>query len=102
MHYLLFYEYVDDVLERRPPFRKAHLTAAWESHDRGELVLGGAYANPVDGALFLFKADSPAVAEEFAKTDPYVTGGIVKRWTVREWSTVAGSGSAKPLRPQEL
>ena len=47
MHYLLFYDYVDNILERRQPFRAAHLGAAWESHDKGELVLGGAYANPV-------------------------------------------------------
>jgi uncharacterized protein len=102
MHYLLFYEYVDDVLERRAPLRKAHIGAAWQSHERGELVLGGAYADPVDGALFLFKADSPAVVEEFAKTDPYVTGGIVKHWHVREWSTVAGADATKPIRPEDL
>ena len=102
MHYLLFYEYVDDVLERRPPLRKAHLTAGWESHDRGELVLGGAYANPVDGALLIFKADSPAIVEEFVRKDPYVLGGIVKRWHIREWTTVAGKDAAKPVRPDEL
>ena len=102
MHYLLFYEYVDDVLERRGPLRKAHLTAGWESHDRGELVLGGAYASPVDGALLIFKADSPAIVEEFVRNDPYVLGGIVKRWHIREWTTVAGKDAAKPVRPDEL
>jgi uncharacterized protein YciI len=100
MHYLLFYEYVDNILEKRGPFRSAHLGAAWKSHDNGELVLGGAYANPVDGALLLFKADSPAVVEEFAKTDPYVLNGLVKRWHVREWTTVAGASSANPIRPE--
>jgi hypothetical protein len=98
MHYLLFYEYVDDILERRGPHRSAHLAAAWKSHDKGELVLGGAYANPVDGALLLFKADSAAVVEEFAMTDPYVLNGLVKRWYVREWTTVAGDSSANPIR----
>jgi uncharacterized protein YciI len=100
MHCLLFYEYVDDILERRGPHRSAHLDAAWKSHDRGELVLGGAFANPVDGALLLFKADSAAVVEEFAKTDPYVLNGLVKRWYVREWTTVAGASSANPIRPE--
>ena len=62
-------------------------------------MLGGAYAKPVDGALLLFKADSPSVVEEFAKTDPYVLNGLVKRWYVREWTTVVGDSSANPIRP---
>jgi hypothetical protein len=63
------------------------------------LLLGGALANPVDGAVLLFKGDSPTVAEDFARADPYVTSGLVKRWYVREWTTVAGEGSAMPIRP---
>lgn len=98
MHYLLFYEVVDDYVARRAEFREAHLQKAWAASDRGELVLGGALANPVDGAVLLFKAESSEVAENFAKTDPYVTGGLVRRWYVREWSTVAGSAATKPTR----
>jgi hypothetical protein len=89
----------DDYLERRSEFRSRHLTMAWSASDRGELVLGGALANPIDGAVLLFKGDSPAVAEDFAKSDPYVLNGLVKRWYVREWNTVAGEFSAAPVRP---
>jgi uncharacterized protein YciI len=99
MHYLLFYELADDYLARRGEFRNQHLGLAWAASERGELVLGGALANPVDGAILLFKGDSPQVAENFASTDPYVLNGIVKRWYVREWTTVAGEGSANPVRP---
>jgi uncharacterized protein YciI len=99
MHYLLFYEFGDDYLSRRGEFRNAHLDLAWKASDRGELVLGGALANPVDGAVVLFKGDSPEIAERFAKTDPYVTNGIVKRWYVQEWTTVAGADATTPVRP---
>jgi uncharacterized protein YciI len=99
MHYLLFYELGDDYLSRRGEFRNAHLGLAWQASARGELVLGGALANPVDLAVLLFKGDSPEIAEQFAKTDPYVTNGIVKRWYVREWTTVAGETAATPVRP---
>jgi uncharacterized protein YciI len=99
MHYLLFYEYVDDILERRGEFRNAHLGAAWASSEQGDLVMGGAFANPVDGAVLLFKGDSPDVAEKFAQADPYVKNGLVKRWYVREWMTVVGVDSAKPVKP---
>ena len=62
-------------------------------------MLGGALANPVDGAVLLFNADSPDVVENFARSDPYVISGAVKRWYVREWTTVAGRDAATPIRP---
>jgi uncharacterized protein YciI len=98
MHYLLFYEASADYLERRPAFRSAHLAKAWAAHERGELVLGGALDEPVDMAVLLFKADSARVAEEFATVDPYVTNGLVARWWVRRWNTVAGAEAATPVR----
>lgn len=99
MHYLLFYEVGEDYLARRGKFRNEHLAKAWAACDRGELVLGGALANPVDGAILLFKGDSAEVAENFAKVDPYVTNGLVTRWHVREWTTVAGNDCAVPVWP---
>ena len=90
MHYLLFYEVVPNYAERRKPFRAAHLEHARTAVARGELVLAGALANPIDGAVLLFRGDSPAAAEQFAKSDPYVVNGLVTRWHVREWTTVIG------------
>jgi uncharacterized protein YciI/heme-degrading monooxygenase HmoA len=99
MYYLLFYEVGEDYASRRAKFRDAHLEKAWKASERGELVLAGALANPLDGAVLLFKGDSPEVVENFAKADPYVTSGAVKRWHVREWKTVAGEDAALPVRP---
>lgn len=91
MHYLLFYDVVDGYADRRLPFRPAHLAYAREAVARGELVLGGALANPVDGAVLLFRGPSPRIAEDFAARDPYVTNGLIAHWRVREWTTVVGS-----------
>ena len=99
MHYLLFYEVGADYVARRAEFRSAHFDLAWKASERGELVLAGALTNPTDGEVLLFKGDSPEVAEKFASIDPYVTNGIIKRWYIREWTTVAGEGCAMPLRP---
>jgi uncharacterized protein YciI len=99
MHYLLFYEAADNYAERRAPFRDEHLRKAWAASDRGELVLGGALGDPIDGALLLFQGDSPEVSERFARADPYVLNGVVKRWYVREWKTVAGLQASSPLKP---
>jgi uncharacterized protein YciI len=99
-HFLLFYEVGRDYVARRAEFRDAHLRKAWAAHARGELVLGGALADPVDGAVLFFKGDSAQVAEAFAKVDPYVVDGLVSRWYVREWTTVAGEDAATPIRPK--
>jgi uncharacterized protein YciI len=100
MHYLLSYEVVPDYAARRAAWRDAHLTLAWQSQARGELVLGGALGDPVDGALLLFRGDSPAVAERFARSDPYVLNGLVTSWQVRLWSTVVGDEASAPARPR--
>jgi hypothetical protein len=97
-HFLLFYDYVADVLERRPQFRGAHLKHAWASVERGELIIAGALADPVDGAVLMFTGEDKSVAEDFARADPYVTGGLVARWHVREWTTVVGDQAATPVR----
>ena len=98
-HFLLFYDVAADYLARRGMFREAHLEKAWAAHARGELVLGGALADPVDCAVLLFAGESPRVAEAFAREDPYVLNGLVTRWRVREWSTVAGDAASAPIRP---
>jgi uncharacterized protein YciI len=98
MHYLLFYEFVPDYLERRGQYRNEHLRLAWDAHARGELVLAGAYAEPTDGAALLFKGDAGA-AERFAAADPYVRAGLVTRWRVRGWTTVVGDNASTPVHP---
>ena len=90
MHYLLMYDVTDDYVERRAAFRSAHLELARQAVERGELVLGGALADPPDMAVLLFRGASPAAAEAFAMADPYVLNGLVKRWRVRPWTTVIG------------
>jgi uncharacterized protein len=98
-HFLLFYEGASDYLQRRPQFRSAHLEHAWAAHARGELVIAGALADPVDGAVLMFKGADKAVAEAFARADPYVVNGLVNAWHVREWMTVIGDFAANPVRP---
>ena len=97
MHYLLFYDVVDDYVNRRAEYRAAHIALARQAVARGELVLGGAFADPPDGAVLVFRGSSPHVAESFAQNDPYVRNGLVTRWRVREWNTVVGPGAEHPL-----
>ena len=88
MHYILFYKTINDYIEKRIPFRDEHLALANKARRKGELIMAGALANPADGAVLVFKGDSPKVAEDFARQDPYVKSGLVKDWHVREWTVV--------------
>ena len=91
MYYILSYKTVDNYVQRRAPFRQQHLDYASTFVERGELILGGALEDPVDSAVLVFEADSPEIAEEFAKNDPYVRNGLITQWTVRKWNVVIGS-----------
>lgn len=98
MHYLLFYEKAADHAEREPAHATDHRAHLHHAIDRGELLIGGPVDNPLDGTnVLLFAADSPVIAEEFAKADPYVQQRIVTRWHVRRWETVVGPLAACPL-----
>ncbi|GGD93336.1 YciI-like protein [Caballeronia grimmiae] len=98
MHYLLIYELAPDYLERRAQFRDEHLKLAWQAVERGDIVLAGALDSPADRAMLLFEGESPAAAEAFAQSDPYVTNKLVERWDVRKWNTVVGEDAATPVR----
>ena len=89
-YYLLIYHVVDDYVARRAPYREEHLQLAEAAHGRGELVLGGALADPVDQALLVFRAEDIQPIEQFVRDDPYVRHGLVKRWQIRPWTVVIG------------
>jgi uncharacterized protein YciI len=89
-YYALIYELVEDYLSRRAAFREEHLRLANAAHDRGELILGGAFAEPADRALLVFRSADPSAAESFARNDPYVLNGLVVRWQVRPWTVAIG------------
>jgi uncharacterized protein len=90
-YYTLFYEVVDDFVARRAPFRREHLRLAAEARKRGEILLAGALAEPADRALIVFHAADKSLAEAFARQDPYVVNGLVKKWEVRPWNVVVGN-----------
>jgi len=82
---------INDYVARRGMFREAHLTLARAAQERGELILGGALAEPTDVALLVFRGRDESVAADFARNDPYVLNGLVERWEVRPWKVVVGT-----------
>jgi len=91
MYYILFYKTVEDYIEKRAPYRSEHLLLAQKAQENGNLIMAGALADPPDGAILIFKGDSPQKAEDFAKNDPYVINGLIREWYVRPWTVVIGN-----------
>lgn len=84
--YLVRYEYVPDVLEKRAPYREEHLNLA----NKLQCLSGGPTGEPgmevPKGALLVF-ADLEN-AEAFVKEDPYTQNGIVTSHSIDEWNVV--------------
>jgi uncharacterized protein YciI len=88
--YLLKYDYIPDVLEKRGPYREGHLGLAKKLIGEGKCLSGGPTGvvgmEVPTGALFIFTdADS---AESFVREDPYVLNGIVTGHSIGEWNVV--------------
>jgi uncharacterized protein YciI len=82
--YVLFYESADDVMSRAPVHYPAHRERLVEFKARGQLLLVGTFADPRrDGSMAVFT--SRDAAEEFVAGDPFVSEGVVRAWTVKEW-----------------
>ena len=86
--HILFYDYVDDILERRGPNREPHLERIRAARDSGEVILAGALGDPPHGAALVFQGVSPERMEEFAREDPYVRAGLVRDWRIERWTLV--------------
>lgn len=85
---MLNYVYVDNMAEKRAPFRAAHLAHAREAAAKGDLLIGGAFEDMEHG-MMLFR--SSAAAEEFGMNDPYVLNELVPHFGIRMLSAAAGS-----------
>jgi uncharacterized protein YciI len=87
--HVVFHETDPDAAARIPGLYPSHRMRVDEYHARGELLLVGTFGDPIaEGSMAVFR--SRAGAEDFVAGDPFVTGGVVARWTLREWDEVLG------------
>jgi uncharacterized protein YciI len=99
-YFILFYEVVDDFPAKRTSFRAQHLRQVQDAHQRGELLMAGALAEPADRAVLIFRVQDRSAVEDFARGDPYVSNGLVTRWNVRPWVQVIATqpGEDAPVK----
>jgi hypothetical protein len=87
-HLLLLYQYVDDMANRRGPYREAHLERIRAEQSAGTITLAGALGNPPSGGAIVFEGVERDHVERFVGTDPYVQAGLVSSWLVEPWNLV--------------
>ncbi len=96
---VLQYEYdaadAAELAAKRTPLRPSHLAHAQRAASSGVLALGGAFGDAPMGGLLVFRTGDAAAVRAFAEADPYVTGGLVRRWSVRPWTVVIESAAPK-------
>jgi uncharacterized protein len=90
--HILFYEYVEDVGERRAPHREGHLALIKRWHDEGRISIAGGVGDPPHAGLIVLREDdldaAQAAAEEFVAEDPYQPAGLVTSWRVEPFLNV--------------
>jgi hypothetical protein len=87
-HHILFYDYVEDMAERRAPYREAHLERIRAERDAGRVVMAGGLGDPPHGAAIVFRDVEPDQIEQFAREDPYSRAGLVSASRVERWNLV--------------
>jgi uncharacterized protein YciI len=107
-HLMLLYNYVEGMLDRRGPYREAHLEHIRAEQGAGRVIMAGALGSPqpddvseaqkgeagrragleVTGAAIVFRGVEPEHVEQFVATDPYVEAGLVTSWSIRPWNLV--------------
>lgn len=84
MKYVVLYQSTPDFLARVPAHLDEHRTLWQRFHAEGTLLMIGPLTDPPAGdALGVFV--TRAAAEAFVAADPFVSEGIVAKWTIREW-----------------
>ncbi len=91
--YILQYEYVENVLEKRAPYREAHLALFGKQVQNGNVIIGGAIDHPPTGAVTVFRNLMPNDIEQFVQQDPYVINGLVTKYTIKPYIAVTGDAS---------
>jgi uncharacterized protein YciI len=87
-HHLLLYDYVEDALERRGPYREEHLARIRAGQQDGRIVMAGAIGDPPEGGAIVFRGVEPEAIEAWTEEDPYVTGGVVTGKRILLWNLV--------------
>jgi hypothetical protein len=82
--YVLWGSYCDDVLEKRAPYRQAHLDGLAKQKEAGILVTIGP-TKDLTKVFGIYEAGSEAIVRELIEADPYWKNGVWTEYDIKEW-----------------
>ncbi len=93
VYYVVFvvtkYKSFEEVKAREPEAFAAHIARSKELHEKGVLLMSGAFLdNPEEPLSTMGVLTSREAAEEYIKYDPFVLKGMVAKHYIREWANM--------------
>ncbi|KAK2076079.1 hypothetical protein QBZ16_001415 [Prototheca wickerhamii] len=89
-YYALVYKYVPDMINKRDVARNGHLEHFQALAAKKKLAMGGAFLEPLDQGLLIFRDSTKEEVESYAQEDPYMKAGLITEWSVRKYAKVLG------------
>lgn len=85
--YVMWGTYCEGVLEKREPFRAAHLAGLKQQKEAGVLMTIGP-TQDVTKVFGIYEAEDEATVRQLVESDPYWQNGIWTEYDVKEWIQV--------------
>ena len=82
--YVMWGTYCADVLEKRAPYRQAHLDGLAAQKESGVLITIGP-TKDITKVFGIYEVEDEASVRQLIEADPYWQNGIWTEYEVREW-----------------
>lgn len=82
--YVMWGSYCEDVLERRAPYRQAHLDGLAALKTAGQLITAGP-TRDLKKVFVIYEAETEAIARQLVESDPYWQHGIWTEYQLYDW-----------------
>jgi uncharacterized protein len=82
--YVLWGSCCADVVEKRAPYRQAHLDGLAKQKADGVLITLGP-TQDLTKVFGIYEADNAAIAQQLVEADPYWQNGIWTEYEIKEW-----------------
>jgi uncharacterized protein len=87
--YVMWGSYCEDVLEKRAPYREAHLAGLQQQQQEGILITLGP-TQDLTMVFGLYEAPSLETVRSLVEGDPYWQHGIWTNYQIKEWIQAIG------------
>jgi uncharacterized protein YciI len=85
--YVLWGSYCEDVLEKRAPYRQAHLDRLTKLKEAGTLLTLGP-TQDLTKVFGVYEAEDEAAVRQLVEEDPYWQNGVWTEYEIKEWMQV--------------